>query len=132
MAQQDARTTTGVDAAVESVNAASKNFQVLANELAQMSKQSFEHATQAVEKLRNARSLEEVLAIQTNFVKESFEQAAQRTRRLGELVPAFPMELAKTYQDAVLKSFNAAVQTTEAVGQAATANVERFSDSLRK
>lgn len=112
MAQQDSKltpATTGTEMAMSGVEAASKNMQMLTSELAEMSKQSFEHATQTLEKLRNARTMDEVLAIQTDFVKEAVEHVVQHTRRLGELMSSGPMEMMKTYQEAMLKSGNTAV-----------------------
>lgn len=46
-----------------------KNIQAMANEIFEISKQSFEHATHTMDKLRSGRGLDEVVAIQTNFVK---------------------------------------------------------------
>jgi hypothetical protein len=99
--------------------------------MAQMSKESFEHATQTLDKLRSARGVEEVVAIQTTFVKEAFEHVGQYTRRWGELMSTLPVEISKSYQDAWLKSMSAAVRSTEEAGQTAVSNVERFSDSVR-
>jgi hypothetical protein len=65
-------------------------------------------------------------------VKEAFDKAAQHTKRFGELMTAFPLEITKTYQDAVTKCVSAAMKTTEAAGQAMAANVERFSDKVKK
>ncbi len=134
MTQADSNTgsTAGLDFATSSVGAASKNLQALATEMAEASKESFDHATKTLEKLRTAHSVEEVLAIQTTFVKEAFEHAAQHTKRFNELLTAFPLEMTKTYQDALTKCVNAAVKTTEAAGQAMAANVERFSEQVRK
>jgi hypothetical protein len=134
MAQPDpqANTTTGIDLAVNGVTATSKNLQAFAGEIAQMSKRSLEHATEAMEKLRNARGVEEVVAIQTSFMKEAMEHAAEHSRKFGELMAAFPIEFTKTYHDAWAKSMKAAVQTTEAAGQTVAANLERLSDAARK
>ncbi|WP_036264235.1 phasin family protein [Methylocapsa aurea] len=134
MAQPDPQATaaTGIDMAMNGVTATSKNLQAFATEIAQMSKQSLEHATEAAEKLRNAHGIEEVMAIQTSFVKEAFEHAAQHTRKFTELMSAFPMELTKTYQEAWMKAVNAAAKTTETASQTVAANVERFSESIRK
>jgi phasin family protein len=135
MAQPDPQATsatTGIDLAVNGVTATSKNLQAFAGEIAQMSKESLEHATETIEKLRNAHGIDEILAIQTSFMKEAFEHAAQHTRKFSELIAAFPMELTKTYHDAWTKSVKAAVQTTEGAGQTVAANVERISDAVRK
>jgi hypothetical protein len=123
---------TGLDYATSGVGAASKNLQALASEIAEASKESFDHATKTLEKLRGAHSVEEVVAIQTNFVKEAFDKAAQHTKRFGELMTAFPLEITKSYQDALTKCVSAAVQSTEAAGKAMATNVERFSDQAQR
>jgi hypothetical protein len=134
MAQPDREqpTLAGIDFATSSVSAASKNLQALASEIAEMSKQSLEHSTQALEKLRTARSMDEIVGIQTKFLKEAFEHAAQHTRRLNELLTTLPLELTKSYQEVLTKCVNAAVQTTEAASQAAATQAERFSESVRR
>jgi len=131
---QDPKTplTSGIDVALNSLSSTTKNFQTLAGEITQMSKQSFDHATQTFEKLRNAHSLEEVVAIQTAYVKEVFEEAAMRTKRLGELVSTFPTELTKSYQEALQHSLQTAAQATDNVVKTATSNVERLSDIVNK
>lgn len=135
MTAQDQRISpgkTGMEEAVSGIAATTRNLQAFAGEIAQMSKESFEHASQALEKLRDAHGVEEIVTIQTNFVREAFEHAGQYTRRLSELMSTLPMEISKSYQDAWLKSVNAAVRSAEEAGQSAASNVERFSDSLRK
>jgi hypothetical protein len=115
----------GLDLAASGVSAAAKNLQALATEIAEASKESFDHATQTLEKLRGAHSVEEIVAIQSSFVKEAIDKAAQHTKRFGELMTAFPLEMTKSYQDAVTRSMNAA-------GQALAANVERFTAQASK
>jgi|SRR5664279_1786528 len=61
-----------VEGAMSVINTASQNMQVIASEMPEISKQSFEHMTQTLEKLRHARGADEVVAIQTAFVKEAF------------------------------------------------------------
>lgn len=134
MAQQNQRApdVTSGENAMATVDAVSKNMQALASEIFEISKQSFEHTTQTLEKLRNAHGMEEVFAIQTGFVKEAFENSAQHARKFSELLGVLPSEITKTYQDAWLKSLNSLVQSTETATQTAAENVDRLSDTLRK
>lgn len=122
----------GMEAATTGFGIMSKNIQTLASEIATMSKQSFEQASQTIEKLRAAHSLEEVFSIQASYVKEAFEQAALRTRRFSEIISTMPVEVGKQYQDAIMKSVNAAVHSAEAAGKNAASNVEQFSNSIHK
>jgi hypothetical protein len=110
MGQEDQRatatgandTSSALECAVSALNATSKNMQAVAAECFEISKQSFEHATQTLEKLRGAHGMEEMMTIQTNYVKEAFENAAQHARKFGELMAVFPTEITKSYQDAWL------------------------------
>lgn len=140
MGQEDQRATapgsgataSAMESTVSAINAASKNMQAMAGECYEISKQAFEHATQTLEKLRNAQGMDEVTAIQTNYVKEAFENAAQHARKFSELMAVFPTGITKTYQDAWLKSVNAAVQTMQEAGQAASGNVANYQEAARK
>lgn len=135
MAQQDSQgspATSGIDAAVNGVTATSKKLQAFAGEIAEISKHSFDHATETLEKLRNAHGLDEILAIQSSFIKETFDHAVQHTKKFSELFGAFPIELSKTYHEAWAKSVDAAVRAADAAREAVAANVERLSDAARK
>ncbi|MGH6813195.1 MAG: phasin family protein [Methylocella sp.] len=125
MAQQDQRTGTGTEGAAGSfgsavnalsmsaLNATSKNTQAIAGEILEISKLSFELTTKTLERLRNAHGMDEITAIQTDFMNEAFETAARHARKFSELIAAFPAEITKTYQEAWLKSVSAATEATE-------------------
>jgi hypothetical protein len=81
---------------------------------------------------RSARGVDEVVAIQTNFVKESFENTTQHARMFSELISGFPSEISKSYQEAWLKAVNAAAQATQEASQTAAENVKSFSEAARK
>jgi hypothetical protein len=140
MGQEDQRATaTGCSAtanameyALSALNTASKNMQAMAGECFEISKQSFEHATQTMEKLRGAHSMDELVAIQTNYVKEAFENAAEHARKFGELMAVFPSEITKTYQDVWLKSVNTAVQTMQTATQTASDSVDSYAEAARR
>ncbi|HUI20820.1 MAG TPA: phasin family protein [Methylocella sp.] len=140
MPQQDQKTTAGgtegvgvtFDTAADAMNSMSKNIQAIAGEIFEISKQSFEHTTRAMEELRQARGMDEVLTIQMKFVREALEHAAQHTRKFSELMTVFPAEMTKTYQDMWRKSVNSAVKATETASQTAAENMERFSETAKK
>ena len=132
MAQQDQKATAPEDGAVNALHATSKNMQAIAGEIFEISKQSFEHTTQTLEKLRAVHGMDEVLAIQTNFVKEAFEHAAQHAQKFSELMTACQAETTKTYQDAWLKPVNRTVKATEEASQTTAENIDRLSDAARK
>jgi hypothetical protein len=140
MAQQDQRPTAvgtnhvslnAVEGAMNAIDATSKHFQAVANEMFEMSKQSMDQATQALDKLRSTRVMDEVMSIQSDYVKQSFAYFTQHSRKFGELFMGFPGEITKSYQDAWLQAVNAAVQATQVASQTAADNVRSYSDARR-
>jgi hypothetical protein len=124
--------TSAMECAVSAVNAASKNMQAMAGECFEISKQSFEHATQTWEKLRGAHGMDEVMTIQSNYVKEAIENATQHARKFGELMAALPAEVTTTYQDAWLKAMNAGMEAMQSAGKTASETVASYSDAARR
>ena len=121
-----------IECAVNAVNAASKNMQAVAGECFEISRESFERATQAWEQLRGAHGMDDVIKIQTTYMRAALENASQHVRKLGELAVAFPAEIAKAYQDAWLKSVNAGVEAVESAGKTASETVTSFPEAARK
>ena len=117
---------------MNAIDATSKHFQAVANEMFEMSKQSMDQATQALDKLRSTRVMDEVMSIQSDYVKQAFAYFTQHSRRFGELFMGFPGEITKSYQDAWLQAVNAAVQATQVASQTAADNVRSYSDAARK
>ena len=115
---------------MNAIDATSKHFQAVANEMFEMSKQS--QATQALDKLRSTRVMDEVMSIQSDYVKQAFAYFTQHSRRFGELFMGFPGEITKSYQDAWLQAVNAAVQATQVASQTTADNVRSYSDAARK
>jgi hypothetical protein len=125
-------TLNAVEGAMNAIDATSKHFQAVANEMFEMSKQSMDQATQALDKLRSTRVLDEVMSIQSDYVKQAFAYFTQHSRKFGELFMGFPGEITKSYQDAWLQAVNAAVQATQVASQTAADNVRSYSDAARK
>src|SRR4030065_1230297 len=63
----------GFDAAVSSFGEANKGFQAIASEIAAYSKKSFEDGTRAFEQLLGAKSLEQVVEIQSQYARIAYE-----------------------------------------------------------
>ena len=121
-----------VEGAMNAIDATSKHFQAVANEMFEMSKQSMDQATQTLDKLRSTRVMDELMSIQSDYVKQAFAYFTQHSRRFGELFMGFPGEITKSYQDAWLQAVNAAVQATQVASQTAADNVRSYSDAARK
>ncbi|MGO9672972.1 MAG: phasin family protein [Methylocella sp.] len=115
-----------------SVSAATRNLQAFADEINEMSRQSIDHATETIEKLRNARGFAEVLAIQSSYIREAVDHVLQHTRRFSELMTSFPLELSKSYAEVWSQSVKPAITTTEEAGERAVMETERLSQPFRR
>jgi hypothetical protein len=105
----------GVDTAMAGFTTATKNMQVIAGEIAKMSMDSYENSAQLIEKLRGAKSWEDIVAIQSGYMKTAYENFSSRTQKLAEIMGTMPHEMARTYT----QLFNQGKQGAEATGEAA-------------
>ena len=112
----DMRGAPGYDNAMNSFSAASKSLQTFANEVQRMGKESVDKTTQLMDKMRAAKTMEDVLSVQTNFMQHSFAMSAEYTRRFSELMMTLPMEMARNTRDAFQKGTDAMQKTGEQVG----------------
>lgn len=112
----DMRGAPGFDTAMNGLGTASKSLQDFASEVQRMGKESYEKTTEMMEKLRGAKTMEDVLAVQTGFMQQSFAMSSEYTRRFGELMMALPMEMARNSRDAIQKGTDAMQKAGEQVG----------------
>ena len=113
--------TPGVDAMMGGYATGTKTLQTFASEMQRLSKDAMDQTTGLMEQLRGAKSMEDVVSIQTTFLQKSFSNYAETTRRFSELMMTLPMEMARQGQ-AVFQ------QNTERMTQAA----QRFGDEAQK
>jgi hypothetical protein len=131
MAEHDPKTAApaGLDMAATGFTTATKNMQALASEMAQMSRHSFEQTTKVMDKLRNARTLEEVVAIQAEFWRDSLETFAEQAQRLGGLLAGLPLEMAKSTQEVMEKAAEMVAQTTKTAQENASNAMQSWTDT---
>ncbi|MGD0633742.1 MAG: phasin family protein [Beijerinckiaceae bacterium] len=110
---------------------ASKSIQTFASEVARLSKETVDETTLLVEKLRSAKTLDEVVSLQTSFVQQSFSKYADYTRRFGELFAAVPLEIAKQSHAALQKTSEAVTKATEQVSQHLQHGAEQASQQVQ-
>jgi hypothetical protein len=110
---------------IESFVEASKQMQDLVNEMLLMSMDSMRHVTQTFDRMRSARSFEDIIKIQSDFVRESFEQFAKRSEKVATLATAVPRNIAKRSTDVMAR---ATEQATQAVSHA----VDSANDAARR
>ncbi len=111
----DIRNAPGFDSAANSYSTVTKSMQTFASEMQRMSKDTMDHTTQMMDKLRGAKSMEDVVAIQTSFMQQSFSNYADFTRRFSELMMSVPMELAKNSRGAFQQGSDALTKAGEEV-----------------
>lgn len=121
-----------VEGTMSAFTMTSKNIQAIAGEMLEISKQSFDHATQTMEKLGKARGIDEIVAIQTNFVREIFEHATRHARKFSELMTAFPTQITDSYRDTWLRSMDTTVKATETASKTAKDNIALAAEATRK
>jgi hypothetical protein len=112
-----------VDTAMAGFTTATKNMQVIAGEIAKMSMDSYENSAQLIEKLRSAKSWDDIVAIQTGYMKTAYENFSSRTQKLAEIMGTMPQEMARSYQqlfDQGRRGPPAAGETAAQAGEQAT------------
>jgi hypothetical protein len=87
--------------ALKSFGVTSKGFQAIAAEVADQSRTAFETGTSAFEKLLAAKTVTAAVAVQSDFVKASYEGFLARSRRIGDLYAETVKEALRPYEQAV-------------------------------
>ncbi len=94
----------GMDMALTSFGAFTKNAQAIAVEVVDYSKKSFEGSAAAWEKLMGAKSLEKAMEVQSEYLKSSYEDFVAEATKLGELYVDFAKEAYKPFEGALAKA----------------------------
>jgi phasin family protein len=93
-----------VDAALASFGTWTKVAQAIAAEVADYSKKSVEGSASAWEKLLGAKTLENAMEVQREYLKSSYEEFVAKTTRLGELYVDLAKEAYKPFEGALAKA----------------------------
>jgi hypothetical protein len=93
-----------MDMAMTTFGAWTKNAQAIATEFADYSKRSFEDSAAAMEKLMGAKSLETAVAVQTEYLKSSYEEFVAESAKIGELYADFAKQAYKPFEGALAKT----------------------------
>ena len=75
----------GLDAAVRSFGELNRGFQALAAEVTDYSKKAFEDSFRAWEDLLGARSMGQVIEIQSQYAKRAYDSYMSEMSKLGEM-----------------------------------------------
>lgn len=123
----DPRTLPGADAAANSFSTASKSMQEFTAEMQRMTTESIEHTTHLMDKIRGAKTMEDVVQIQTQYMQKSFAAYADYTRKFSEMMMGVPMEMAKQGRAAMQQGTEAMTKATEQ----ATDTMQRAGQSFK-
>ena len=92
-----------MDMAMTSFGAWTKNAQAIAVEVVDYSKKSVEDSAAAWEKLVGAKSLETAMAVQSEYLKSSYEDFVAEATKLGELYADMAKAAYRPFESAVAK-----------------------------
>jgi len=93
-----------IDASLNSFGEMNKAMQTLASEFSGYTKKSFEDGTAAMEKLMGVRSIEQVMEIQSDFVRQSYDGAVAQATKVSEICAEISRDALKPVQKAAKKS----------------------------
>jgi hypothetical protein len=106
----------GISAVTNSVAVATRSFQAFAGEMQRLSSDAVEQTTLTMNKLRGAKTVEEVIAIQTAHLRNFFASYVDHARRFNELMVALPSDFAKEARGAVQQGADAAGEAVHRAG----------------
>lgn len=91
---------TQLEAATQSAAALTRGFQQLALEASDYSKKSIEESSAAFGKLIGVKGIDDVIAVQTEYAKASYDSALAEMTKVGELVAAMTKDAYKPFETA--------------------------------
>jgi hypothetical protein len=88
----------GMDMAMASFGAWSKNAQAIATELADYSRKSFEASAAALEKLTSAKTIDKAMEVQNEYLRSSYQDFVAQSTKLTELYSELAKEAYKPFE----------------------------------
>jgi phasin family protein len=92
------------DTGLKSFASLSKGAQALAVEATDYTRKSFENGSAFVENLLSAKSIENAVEIQTDYVKQSYEAFVSEATKLGELYVGLARDAYQPFESLVAKA----------------------------
>ena len=93
-----------MDTAMTAFGAWAKNAQAIATEVADHSKKSFEDSAAAFEKLIGAKSLENAMEVQTEYLRSSYEEFVAESAKISELYADLARAAYKPFESVLMKT----------------------------
>ena len=88
----------GLDNALKMWGEWAKGWQAVTAEMSDYTKRSFEDGTKTFEKLATARSIEQVMEIQSSYAKRCYDDYMQQMTRLGSMYAEMAKDSAKPFE----------------------------------
>jgi phasin family protein len=88
----------GFDAAVHSYGEWNKALQALATRFTENTKKAFEDTTRTWEQLVGAKSIEQVIEIQSQYAKRTYDNFVAEASKLGEWYVSFVQDASKSFE----------------------------------
>ncbi len=92
---------TSMDSSMKMFGEWTKNWQAIAAEMSDYTKRSFEDSTQTFEKLVSSKSIEQVVEIQSNFAKRSYDEYMHQMTKIGGMYAELAKEAYKPVERAM-------------------------------
>ena len=92
------------DAAVASAGTLTKGLQAIATAVSDYSKKSFEDSAAAFEKLIGAKSLENAMEVQTEYLRSSYEEFVAESAKISELYADLARAAYKPFESVLMKT----------------------------
>ncbi len=105
-------TKSNYDAMVRSYGELNRGLQGIGEQVTSYSKQAFADATGTFEKLVGAKSLEQVVEIQSQAAKKAYDSWVAEATKIGELYASVARDAYKPVENAVVKTTNTATAST--------------------
>jgi len=94
---------TNMDASMKSFDLMTKNFQTIATEMTDYTKRSVENNSKALEKLAGAKSVDQMIQVQSEYAKTAYEDYLAEATKLGKLCADLGTEAFKPYEGLTAK-----------------------------
>jgi phasin family protein len=94
----------GFDAVTRSFGEMNKGFQALAAEMTDYSKRTFEDVFRAWEQLLSAKSVEQMIEIQSQYAKKAYDTHMSEVSKLGDIYVAIARNASKPVEQATART----------------------------
>ena len=92
---------TNVDSAMRMFGDWNKGWQAITSEMTDYSKRAFQDGQATFEKLINAKTMEQIMEIQTSYARRSYEGYMQQLTKMGSMYSSYGQEAYKPVARAV-------------------------------